>query len=232
MVTSASASEILQVPTLTDETVRILRERLLAGDFAPGERLVEEQLAERFGVSRPPIREALRILSRDGLVVGRPRRGYSVVALTADEIRDLYDFRFVLERSAVELALPVATADRIQALGDAVERMRGELAQTNPDEMLKSNSAFHAALVDLPGNRWLTEAYRTVSQQIEICMAMNLRVRRQLVSDPGDTVRRHQVLFDLVAAGDVDAVLGELTQHGNRSFLDRLDELLEPHPAS
>ncbi len=227
-MTTTRGSEALKVPTLTDETVRVLRERILAGEFAPGERLVEEQLAERFGVSRPPIREALRILSQNGLVVGVPRRGYTVVALSAQDIRQLYDMRFALERSAIELGLPVADPRRLEPLAAAVDRMRGRAARRDPDEMLRANSDFHTALVGLPGNRWLDDAYRMLSQQLELCMAMNLRLRQQLRNDPDDTVRRHASLIDRIELGDVDAVLAELADHGDRTFLDHLDELLEP----
>jgi DNA-binding GntR family transcriptional regulator len=220
-------SDTLQVPTLTEETVRALRERILAGEFMPGERLVEEQLSERFGVSRPPLREALRILSQDGLIVGIPRRGFSVAALTPAEVRELYDFRFALERSAVELAMPLQDEDALDPLVDAVDRMRSRVAQKSRDEMLEANSAFHSALVGLAGNRWLDEAFRTVTQQIKLCMAMNLRFRQEMYHDPDDVVRRHQEIVDLIVVGDAQAVLQALATHGDRSFMDRLDTLLD-----
>jgi DNA-binding GntR family transcriptional regulator len=205
-----------------------LRDLILLGEFAPGERLIEEQLVSRFGVSRPPIREALRILGNDGLVVGIARKGYSVVSLTADDVRKLYDLRFVLERAAVELGVPVTERSRLEPLDAALARMRSEQTHSDPDEMLRANSEFHSALVALPDNRWLIEAYRNIRQQIELCMAMNLRFRQVLYNDPDDAVRRHERLASLVGAGETAELVDALSKHGDRSFMDRLDELLLP----
>jgi DNA-binding GntR family transcriptional regulator len=225
---AARSTDTLQVPTLVDELVRRLRELILRGEFAPGERLVEEQLVSRFGVSRPPLREALRILGNDGLITGIPRKGFSVVSLTADDVRKLYDLRYALERTAVELGVPVSDRSRLAPMNVALERMQSDAAQSDPDEMLRANSAFHRALVALPGNRWLDEAYRNLSQQIELCMAMNLKFRQELYNDPHDAVRRHERLAKLAATGKRDALVAALAKHGERSFMDRLDELLLP----
>ncbi len=224
----AEGDDRLQVPSLVDEIARRLRELILAAAFTPGERLIEEQLAERFGVSRPPVREALRMLSRDGLVVGVPRKGYSVVRLTPEDVRHVYDLRFALERTAIELGVPVTDPSRSARVREALSAMRRPGAQADHEEMLRANSAFHEALVALPGNRWLDDAYRNIAQQLELCMAMNLRFREQLYHDPQDTVRRHEVLAELIDAGVVPDILDELSRHGDRSFMDRLDELIDP----
>ena len=225
---SVEAAQPLHVPTVTDEIARTLRGLILDGDFVPGERLIEEQLADRFGVSRPPIREALRILSQNGLVVGVPRRGFTVVALTADDIRQLYDLRFALERTAIELGVPVGDPSLLAPLQSAVDRMSSKAAQRDPDEMLRANSAFHTALVALPANRWLDDAYARISQQLDLCMAMNLRFRQQMYNDPLDSVRRHQSLVDLIAKGKTAPILSALSAHGDRSFLRDVEGLLEP----
>jgi DNA-binding GntR family transcriptional regulator len=225
---AVESRDTLQVPTLVDELVRRLREMILRGDFVPGERLIEEQLVSRFGVSRPPLREALRILDNDGLITGIPRKGYSIVSLTADDVRKLYDLRYALERTAVELGVPIAEPSRLAALDVAMERMRSDAAVNDPDEMLRANSEFHRALVALPDNRWLEDAYRNLSQQIELCMAMNLKFRQELHNDPRDAIQRHALLAELAAAGKRDELVTALAEHGDRSFMDRLDELLLP----
>lgn len=218
----------LRVPTIVEEIVRNLRAMILRGEYRPGERLIEEQLAEHFGVSRPPVREALRVLSTDGLVTSEPRKGFTVISLSPRDVVELYDLRFALERTAVELAVPVGDPGRLEGMRAAIETMRGAVAQADPDAMLAANTDFHIALVSLPGNRRLNDAYASLSMQLTVCMAMNLKFREQLHHDPRDAVRRHEALLGLIEAGDLDAVLVELRNHGDRSFMDRLDELIDP----
>lgn len=218
---------LLRVPTLVEEIVRNLRAMILGGEFRPGERLIEEQLAERFGVSRPPVREALRVLSTDGLVTSEPRKGFAVISLSPRDVVELYDLRWALERTAVELALPLEVPEKLDSLRAAVDTMRGAAAQADPDAMLAANTAFHTALVALPGNRRLSEAYGSLSMQLTVCMAMNLKFREQLYNDPRDAVKRHVALVELLEKGDLEEVLQELRDHGDRTFIDRLDQLID-----
>src|SRR5712691_11360611 len=94
-------------PSVVDIVVEELHTLILSGSLRPGERLVEERLTERFGISRPPLREALRVLQQEGLVQRLPRRGAIVTPLDADDVREIYSLRWALERLAIELALPV-----------------------------------------------------------------------------------------------------------------------------
>jgi DNA-binding GntR family transcriptional regulator len=221
-----TSSHHLQVTTVVDELVKGIRALVMSGELRPGDRLVEEPLAQRFGVSRPPVREALRLLQRDGIVTSVPRKGFIVVPITAEDVREIYELRFGLERTAVELSVPVKDPQRLQPMRDALEVMRGEAAQGDQDLMLAANSSFHHALVGLAGNGRLLAAYTSLRMQLQMCMAMNLNFRRQLYNDPDDVVRRHEHLLRLIGAGDVDEVLHELANHGDRSFLSELDELI------
>lgn len=92
--------------------------------------------------------------------------------------------------------------------------------------MLAANADFHLALVDLPGNSRLMQAYSALRMQLQLCMAINLNFRKQLYHDPRDVVRRHETLLSLIEAGDLEPLLTELVHHGDRSFLANLDELL------
>jgi DNA-binding GntR family transcriptional regulator len=217
-----------RIPTVVEEVVRGVRSMIMSAEFRPGQRLIEEPLAERFGVSRPPIREALRVLQRDGIVTSIPRKGFIVIPITAEDVREIYELRWILERSALEIAVPLTDLHDLDPLAGGIERMNADSAQSDPDEMLAANSEFHEALVDLAGNTRLSAAYSTISTQLQMCMAMNLRFRRQLYGDPREAVRRHQVLFDLIKAGELAPLLAELEDHGDRTFLTRLDELIGP----
>ena len=217
---------LLHVPTLSEALVKRLRTLIFSGELRPGDRLVEERLARRFGVSRPPLREAMRVLAQRGIVTSLPRRGFVVTPMSATDIREIYELRFALERTAVELGVPIADSTRLRPIVDALDAMRGRSAQRDPDLMLEANSAFHSALVWLPGNSRLAGAYAAIRDQLEMCMAANLRFRQQFYNDPRDVVKRHEELLSLLQAGRVEPLLHSIANHGDRSFLDRLEELI------
>ena len=100
------ASGGIVAPSVVDIVAEELHALIFSGSLKPGERLVEERLTERFGVSWPPLREALRLLEQEGLVERRPRRGTIVTPLDANDVREIYSLRWALERLAIELALP------------------------------------------------------------------------------------------------------------------------------
>lgn len=213
------------VPTMMDELVRQLRRYILSGAVKPGERLVEERLCERFGVSRPPLRESLRVLQRDGLVQSTPRRGFRVVSLDANDIREIYSLRMNLERMAIELGVPVADDSLLVPMRDAIQRMRDAASTGSRDDMVQANSDFHYAIAALPGHRRLLRTYESLRMQMTLCMAFNLELR-MASGDPSNAVTPHQELLDCIEKGDRDLALQRLANHGQDIFLGRIDELI------
>lgn len=212
-------------PTIVENVTRQLRSWIIAGGVAPGERIVEDRLTERFGVSRPPIREAMRLLEQEGLVERRPRRGVIVTPLTQDDVQEIYSLRWALERLALELSMPIADRRRLKPLRDAVEAMRRAGAADDADALLDANVAFHVALCALSGHRRLMATYDRLMQQLRLCMAINLRIRRETTGDAVDAAERHERLLALIEAGDLPAALVGLAEHGDREILERPDVL-------
>jgi DNA-binding GntR family transcriptional regulator len=225
-------SRKLSTPTIAEQLVRELRSLILSGELRPGERLVEERLTEQFGVSRPPLREALRILQRDGLIQTVPRRGSVVAQLNADDVREIYSLRWALERLAIELGVPVTDDARLTPLEVALNSMTAAAEHGDPSALLEANSQFHLGLCALPGHRRLLQCYESLSLQLRQCMALNLSFRRELYGNPVETVRRHSRLLDLIRAGNKPAIFDEMSHHGDRAFMDRLETLLVEDPAS
>lgn len=223
-IESAGLRRISQ-PTIVDEMVRELRELIIAGEVQPGERIVEDHLSERFGISRPPIREAMRLLEQEGLVQRLPRRGVIVTPLTQDDIQEIYSLRWALERLALELAMPVEDGRLLDPLRTAIDGMRAAAAADDASALLDANVAFHIALCSLSGHKRLQSIYASLMQQLRLCMAINLRIRRQESGDSRDAAERHQELLDLIEAGDVEAALAGLAAHGDRTILGRPDVL-------
>jgi len=212
--------------SVVDVVVEELHALILSGSLKPGERLVEERLTERFGISRPPLREALRLLEQEGLVERRPRRGTIVTPLDADDVREIYSLRWALERLAIELVLPLEDPAVLDPLRVAITEMRGAAAAGDREALLEANIGFHLALCALPRHQRLLRAYESLIQQLRLCMAMNLRFREQLYGDPEDSVRRHERLLGLIEAGDLAAVHREIEAHGDRAFMAGLDDFV------
>ncbi|MGH3837507.1 MAG: GntR family transcriptional regulator, partial [Pseudonocardiaceae bacterium] len=101
------ANDTLAPASLVELAVQRLRSEILSGALVPGERLIEEQLTRRFGTSRAPLREALRLLGQQGLVEHLPRRGVRITELSPRDVDELFSLREVLERFAVQTAPPV-----------------------------------------------------------------------------------------------------------------------------
>lgn len=218
----------VEIPSIVEAVVQRLRALIVSGDVRPGDRLVEERLTEMFGVSRPPLREALRVLQRDGLVQSLPRRGYIVTPITAQDVREIYSLRFALERLAIELGVPVQDPARLEPMRVALADMKTAADDGDDNAVLAANSRFHRGLVSLAGHSRLITAYEGLRLQLELCMAYNLKFRERLYGDRGDVHPRHARLLESIERGDKQAVLHEIANHGNSSILDNLDELIGP----
>ena len=216
---TAELRATLDAPSLVELAVRRLRAEIVGGAFAPGERLVEEQLTRRLGISRAPLREALRLLGQQGLVEHLPRRGVRVVALSARDIDELFSLRDVLERFALECVLGrggVPDLDGLAVARAAVERM--EAAPGDAAEQAAAHRAFHLSLVALAGHQHLMRVYEPVLLQLQLYMATNMR--REAEQRPAtEGAHRHRRLYEAVAGGDLEVVLDELTHHGSRTYL-------------
>jgi DNA-binding GntR family transcriptional regulator len=203
-----------------------LRQRIITGALAPGDRIIEQRLTSDLGISRPPLREALRILEREGLVLHEPRRGTIVTPLTLHDVYEIYTLRQWYEQVAVGLGVPVtdqALLDNCRASFAAME-----LAANAGDEPahVEAAFAFHASIVGLSGHGRLENAYRSMQLQIQLCMAMNNVARAESMTTG---VSRHRRLLESIEAGDAEAVLHELAHHGDRTFLDGIEDRLDGH---
>lgn len=212
MIVTAESTELTSA-SLVELAVDRLSREILSGASDPGERLVEEQLTRRFGISRAPLREALRLLAQQGLVEHVPRRGVRVATLSHQDIQELYAVRDVLERHAVSEAKPDVDLSRLTA---ALQGMR---TATDRLDVANAHREFHVSVVALAGNRQLTAIYESVLVKIQLYMAINLRREAEQGLEL-DGVHRHERLFEAVSGGDVAAILTALATHGARSYLD------------
>jgi DNA-binding GntR family transcriptional regulator len=210
------SGEELETYSLVQLAVERLRRDILSGRTDPGERLVEEQLTRRLGISRAPLREAMRLLAEQGLVEHIPRRGARVATLSDDDVRELYEVRDVLERHAAAAIPPGAD---LTALRAALETMRVATEADDRLELANAHRRFHVEVVRLGGNRQLAGLYESILLRIQLYMAVNMR-REAEAARASDGVLRHERLFTAVSSGDVSQIVEALGGHGATAYLN------------
>lgn len=208
--------------TIRDRVYARLRKAIVEGYFAPGERLIQDKLAEQLGVSRSPVREAIRRLESEGLVEVAPVRGVTVINMPLDEAVGLYDLREVLEGLAARLAARNISPNQLSELRDCVKRMEELLPpKTTPHRWVEENSRFHEIIVQASRNRKLMELLPVLRESIGVLC-------RAIESNPGrvaEAMREHEAILAAIATGDAEEAerLGRLhIVHSKNAVLARL----------
>lgn len=151
---------------LRDVVFNTLRRAILRGELKPGERLMEIQLANKLGVSRTPIREAIRKLELEGLVLMVPRKGAEVAEITEKNLRDVLEVRCALEELAVQLACDRIDQERMQQLLDAAAHFRDILGTADITELGEADEAFHDVIFQATDNRRLIQLLNNLREQM------------------------------------------------------------------
>lgn len=219
MAGADGASEDRDLPeSLVDVAGRRIRDAILSGGLTPGQKIVEETLCADLGISRAPVREALRLLAQQGLVEHQPRRGTRVAEWSPRDIVQLFELRQVLERFAVESALPLNDpVEQLAPVRAAVEEMK-----TATDDLAKDDAhrRFHAAVVGLAGNRQLDIALEPILLKLQLPMAVNLRAETVDHHGPDDGFRRHLAILEALETNDPIAAVTALRDHKHLQYLD------------
>jgi DNA-binding GntR family transcriptional regulator len=210
-------------PTLTDRVADQLRERILAGELAPGSRLVEARLAVELGISRGPVREALQRLRDEGLVRSVPPRGLVVVRFSARDLRELCELRMALETFAVRLVAAGRDAKVLDELDRGIGRLRAAAGTGNSAEVAAADLQFHQDLVRLSGNRRLHEAFTSLTT----LLGSLLRLDAARFYDSGDEVlAEHEELLAVLRSGSPGRAADAFHEHVERS-MDQILRLWE-----
>ncbi|HLS78737.1 MAG TPA: GntR family transcriptional regulator [Nocardia sp.] len=217
---TSQANVTVLPPSLVELVTTHVRSEVLSGALEPGERIVEETLCARLGVSRAPVREALRLLAQEGLVEHLPRRGFRVVVWSATDILQLFELRRVLERHAIESALPLpAEGDPFAPVRAALDDMRRADTRDDPLERDNAHRRFHLAVVALAGNHQLNLAYAPILLKLQLPMARNLREEARLAARRNG-IRRHAELLESLETNDPEIACAALRRHGELTYLN------------
>ncbi len=210
-------SSLPQIKNLSirEQSLDTLREAILSGELKPGQALTEMDLSRQLGVSRAPIREALRILNSEGLVETIPYHGTTVTRLSKDDIEEIYSMRILLETFALERVMAAGDSAQFQQLRALVADMvsagdRGDLSAVNA-----LDRDFHDALIEMSGHQLLATMWQTVAMKVRQVMALVNRRNTDLTQ----IAHNHLPLLDAMEAGELalaqDILRGHIATAGD-----------------
>jgi DNA-binding GntR family transcriptional regulator len=212
-----------------------IEERILTGALREGDQIVEYQLARQLGISQTPVREALRTLERDGLVITRPHRGTFVRRVSKREAQERYTLGMELESFAARLTLPRLTAADFATLEEIVDEMAAAAAEARSNQTddafartVELNVAFHRYLVERAGHELLLKAWLSVNP-------LNWRFvtyTRLVEPDPVELAERHRSLIAAYRSGDQVLAASAIRQHVWEVAEDVLASMPEPQSST
>lgn len=191
---------------LREIVLEALREAIISGVLEPGERLMEIQLAEEMGVSRTPVREAIRKLELEGFVIMIPRKGAYVAGVSHKDVKDVFEIRAALEGLAAGLAAEKVTEEEIEQMERALHY---EQEPKTVEEMVESDTDFHALLYKASRNERLIQILANLREQIQ-------RFRTTSLAVPGrvkNAIQEHRAMVDAIARHDVEEAQRLATEH-------------------
>ncbi|HWR45015.1 GntR family transcriptional regulator [Sporomusa sp.] len=212
---------------LREVVAETLREAIVNGILKPGERLMEIQLAEELGVSRTPVREAIRKLELEGFVVMIPRRGTYVADLSIKDINEVFEIRTALDVLAAGLAVERITEDELEQLERLLVEIGELIEQDDADKLVESDSQFHDILYRASRNDRLVGIINNLREQFT-------RFRSISIQYPGrmqKSVEEHRRLVEAIASRDTDLAQQLAREHMENSEQTLLQDLNERRQA-
>ncbi|GMQ56029.1 GntR family transcriptional regulator [Vallitalea sediminicola] len=194
---------------LRDVVFNTLREAILKGELVAGERLMEKQLAERMGVSRTPIREAIRKLELEGLVVMIPRKGAEVAKITHKDIKDVLEVRAALEELAVKIACEKMSEESLIDLRRTTQTFQKACEDHDIEQIIKKDVEFHDIIFNSTENEKLIQIINNLREQIYRYRVEYIRK----VADFGILVKEHDLIVKSIENRDVEEARKIAVQH-------------------
>jgi DNA-binding GntR family transcriptional regulator len=203
--------------TLSDYIADQLRQTILADQFSPKERLVEQEIAESMQTSRGPVRDALKILENEGLIVRQSHRGAYVAQLHPEDFMEVYTLREALETLAIRWAIQNATDQQIDGLADLVKSMENLSHQNyNQVDATDLDMDFHHTLCKISGHRRVLSAWESLSGQIRLVVLKHRMVHPEDLRER--SVPWHDKIVDALRERDTEKAIRELRTHMAASY--------------
>lgn len=194
---------------LRDVVFNTLREAILRGDLVAGERLMELQLAAKLGVSRTPIREAIRMLEQEGLAITIPRKGAIVAGMTEKDMQDVLEIREALEELSVQVACDKITDEEIEKLQKNMKNFEHSLKSGDLKKMAQADVEFHDVIYQATDNPKLINMLNNLREQM-------YRYRVEYLKNPENheqLLKEHEAIYKGIVEKDKQAVTNMIRKH-------------------
>ncbi len=215
--------------SIEDEIISRLRDAIVSGQFPPGTHLNESEIAKQMEVSRIPIREAIKKLEQEGLVVRQPNKGVYVISFTEQDVRETFSLRARLESMAFEWAIPNITNDDLAQLRALVKEQETAIAERRYDELARLDMRFHELICLKAGHSRLLKIWYELHAQGQ--MLLNLRFRLLPDYTPKTVTEDHLKILDAIERSDVDSAV-QLTDDISERVISECIETLVGFTAS
>ena len=215
----SSITKIEPLGAVRERVLASLRQEIIAGSLRPGDRLVERELADRFGVSRVPVREAIRALVAEGFVHFETPRRTVVRRLTPNDVRELFELREALEVYAAGLAASRATLEDLAEVEELLSLAATATAAGDAEAITDINSRLHDSIVTIAGNTLLTAALEPVAGRLRWMTRRNEEWPQLLVE--------HRELYEAIASGDPDRARAHALAHVRTNYRSTVRHLFD-----
>ncbi len=202
--------------TTAQHALERLRRAIVAGDLRPGDRVAQEEVAARLGISIAPVREALRVLEQEGQVTYRPRRGYFVTELSIDDLSEIYELRRILEERAAREAIGTLDDEALERIAAAALECEQAAQRGDVAGELEANRRFHFGLLDAPGRPHTLRLIQLLWDSTESYRALyyNSPEEREAA-----VTAAHDRILAAVRSGDADELVLALNAHRARALV-------------
>jgi DNA-binding GntR family transcriptional regulator len=195
--------------SLFEEVAERIQQQIISQDLKPGERIDEQALAEQFGISRTPMREALKVLQAEGLVELVPRRGCFVARLTEKDLDDIYDILAMFEGRCAAVFAKSASEEERKRLELLHARMQQAAEVRDLDRYSAANVAVHEALLEIGGNRWQKRVIQNLRRVLKLSYKLTIHLPGRLES----SLEEHRELMGAIAERDAERAERVLNKH-------------------
>jgi len=192
---------------LYEEVAELLRQRIFSRELAPGSWIDELKLAEEYGISRTPLREALKVLATEGLVTMKVRRGAYVTEVSERDLADVYHLLALLESDAAGVVAAQATPSQLKELQGLHEEL--EKAAGNRERFFEINEAFHMRLLEIANNRWRDQMVADLRKVMKLNRHNSLLKSGRIE----ESLAEHRAIMQALAARDAEATAQRMREH-------------------